>query len=153
MISKELSSLESLCARKEYCTKDIYAKALKLAEGDAEQASELVAALVESGFVDDSRYACAFASDKAVLDGWGPLKIRMALRGKGIPDPVIASALEAVDEEKAEAKLVKVLEAKWKSLSGDPAGRYKLIRFILSRGYEYSQIEGPVREIAKIEKI
>ena len=51
---------------------------------------------------------------------------------------------------KALEKMEKVLEVKWKTLSGDPAGRLKLIRFALSRGYEYSQIENPVREITKV---
>lgn len=149
MTSKELSSLESLCARKEYCSKDILAKALKLVEGDADEAEGLVAALIENGFVDDGRYARAFASDKALLDGWGPLKIRVALREKGISDSLIRDALDNIDSAKALEKMEKVLEVKWKTLSGDPAGRLKLIRFALSRGYEYSQIENPVREITK----
>ena len=46
MISKDdklLSSLQSLCARKEYCSSDIYKKALKGLEGDEEAAAKAAA--------------------------------------------------------------------------------------------------------------
>ena len=51
------------------------------------------------------------------------------------------------DPERAAAKLEKVLEAKWRTLRDDPQGRLKLIRFALSRGYDYE----PVRPL--IERI
>ena len=150
MISKDdklLSSLQTLCSRKEYCSADMYKKALKGLEGDEEGAAEMLALLVKDRFVDDLRYATAFARDKACLDGWGPVKIRFQLRGKGIPSEMIAQALDAVDGEKAEAKLHAVLEAKARTLKGDPEIRLKLLKFALQRGHEYDCIDSVVRAI------
>lgn len=150
MISKDdklLSSLQMLCSRKEYCSADMYKKALKGLEGDEEGAAEMLALLVKDRFVDDLRYATAFARDKACLDGWGPVKIRFQLRGKGISSEMIAQALDAVDGEKAEAKLRAVLEAKARTLKGDPEIRLKLLKFALQRGYEYDCIDSVVRAI------
>lgn len=150
MISKDdklLSSLQTLCSRKEYCSADMYKKALKGLEGDEEGAAEMLALLVKDRFVDDLRYATAFARDKACLDGWGPVKIRFQLRGKGISSEMIAQALDAVDGEKAEAKLRAVLEAKARTLKGDPEIRLKLLKFALQRGYEYDCIDSVVRAI------
>jgi regulatory protein len=151
MTSKEqiLSALQNLCVRREYCTSDIRRKALDRCEGDAALADEMVASLKADRFVDDVRYASAFAREKSSLTGWGPVKIRFALRAKGIADSDIAAGLAEIEEDRASSRLASLLQNKWKSLSDDPAGRLKLIRFALSRGYEYSQVEGIVNEITR----
>ena len=140
-----LSKLQAQCSRREYCSREVYAKAVKAMEGDEDGAAEILAALVKDGFVDDSRYAAAFARDKASLAGWGPVKITHMLRAKGLPDSIIRQALAEIDASKAEEKLRRLLEAKRKTLEGDPAWKLKLIRFALSRGYNYDQISSLVR--------
>ena len=151
MTSKEqiLSALQNLCVRREYCTSDIRRKALDRCEGDAALADEMVTSLKADRFVDDVRYASAFAREKSSLTGWGPVKIRFALRAKGIADSDIAAGLAEIEEDRASSRLASLLQNKWKTLSDDPAGRLKLIRFALSRGYEYSQVEGIVDEITR----
>ena len=140
-------ALEAQCAKREYCTADIRRKALQRLDFDAAGAETVVTALQEEGFVDDRRYAAAFAREKSGLSGWGPVKIRSALLARQIPREVIAGALEEIDPDRAAARLEKVLETKWKTLADDPQGRLKLIRFALSRGYDYE----PVRPL--IERI
>ena len=138
---KVLGKLQALCSRRECCSADIRSKALKALEGDAARASEVLDALVNDGYVDDLRFATAFARDKAHLGGWGPVKIRFALSGKGIGREVIDAALAEVDPEASSGKLQSLLAAKARTLEGDPQARLKLIRFALSRGYEYSEIQ------------
>lgn len=150
MISKDdklLSSLQALCARKEYCSADIYKKALKGLEGDEEAAAAMVALLVKDQFVDDLRYATAFARDKACLDGWGPVKIAFQLRGKGIDASTVDKALGEVDADKADARMRVVLEAKARTLKGDPELRLKLLKFGLQRGYEYDRLNPAVKAL------
>lgn len=142
-----LSRLQKLCSKVEYCSSDVYAKALKALDGDGEAASRLVASLVEDRYVDNARYAAAFAREKASLQGWGPVKIRFQLRGKGIPEADIAAALSEIDAEKASGRLLKLLEGKLCTLEGDPQQKLKLIKFALSRGYEYSAVEAALREL------
>ena len=150
MISKDdklLSSLQAHCARKEYCSADIYKKALKGLEGDEEAAAAMVALLVKDQFVDDLRYATAFARDKACLDGWGPVKIAFQLRGKGIDASTVDKALGEVDDDKADARMRAVLEAKARTLKGDPELRLKLLKFGLQRGYEYDRLNPAVKAL------
>ena len=135
------SSLENLCAKREYCTSDICKKALDRLDGDSAAAEELVAKLVAEGFVSDLRYASAFAREKASLTGWGPVKIRFALGAKHISRDVIDEALGEIDTEKAGARLERLLETKRRSLEGDPQIRLKLIKFALSRGYDYDTVK------------
>ncbi len=140
-IRKVLVSLQGRCARREYCRAEMRQKALKALDGDEAAAVEVLDSLVEDGFVDDARYAGAFAREKAVLDGWGPVKIRYMLKAKGIGSADIDSALESIDAVAAAEKLDKLLAAKAKSLQGDPQARLKLIKYALSRGYNYDDIK------------
>lgn len=142
-----LSRLQKLCSKAEYCRADMYRKALKDLEGDEEAAQKVVETLVAEKYVDDTRFASAFAREKASLQGWGPVKIRFQLRGKGVSDSVIAAALEEIEPEKADARLEKLLSAKARTLEGDPQFRLKLLKFALSRGYEYNTVEAALKKI------
>ena len=114
---------------------------------DAEAASQVLASLVEDRYVDDARYASAFAREKAALQGWGPVKIRFQLRAKGVSEADIAAGLEEVEPAAAADKLSRVLAAKARTLEGDPQRRLKLIKFGLSRGYEYDAVEAALKGV------
>lgn len=147
--ARTLARLQKLCAKAEYCCSDVYRKALKALDGDAAQASRLVDSLVEDRYVDDARYASAFAREKASLQGWGPIKIRFQLRSKGISDPVITAALEDVEPARAVDKLERLLATKARTLQGDPQFRLKLIKFGLSRGYAYEAVEEALNNLPR----
>ena len=152
---KILSRLQNLCARQECCTRDLLSKAQKaLAARDGyiaapDAAQSIVASLVEDGYADDRRYAAAFAREKSSITGWGPVKIRMALAAKGISREIADEALQEIDSERADAKLEKMLRSKWRSLCDDPQGRLKLIRFALSRGYDYDSVRPLVETLTR----
>ena len=146
---KIFDSLARTCSRQECCSRDMLAKALKRTGGDETAAREIVDALIAEKYVDDSRYAAAFAREKSAITGWGPVKITFALAAKGISRETAAAALQEVDSDRADDLLRRTLEAKWRTLQGDPQGKLKLIRFALSRGYEYDRVQGPVEEICK----
>ena len=135
--SKVLSRLQAQCSRREFCTSDIRAKALKSMEGDAEAADRIVTSLKEDKFVDDLRYASAFAREKASLSG--------------IDRQVVTEALSEVDENAAGRKLESVVAAKYRLLAEDPQCKLKLIRFALGRGYGYDEVKSAVDKVMKGE--
>ncbi len=143
-----LSRLQKLCSKAEYCRADIYRKALKALDEDAEAAARMVASLQEDRYVDDGRYAVAFAREKALLQGWGPVKIRFQLRGKGVDEALITAALQAVEPDRAGEKLARLLSAKARSLQGDPQFRLKLLKYGLSRGYAYEAVEAACKNLS-----
>jgi regulatory protein len=138
---KVLDRLQAQCSKREYCVSDVRRKALTALDGDAVRAGEVVDSLVADRFVSDLRYASAFAREKAHLTGWGPVKIRYALAGKGISRSDVDAALQEVEPDAASGRLEKLLASKAKTLEGDPQARLKLIKFALSRGYEYDEIK------------
>lgn len=137
---KVADRMRALCSRREYCRKDVMKKVMTALDGDVAKAEEVVAKLVEERYVDDLRYATAFARDKASIAGWGEAKIRYMLSSKGIDRELIAQALDEVDDKRAETRLEKLMENKVRSLKDDPQRRLKLLRFGLGRGYSYDQV-------------
>ena len=149
---KVLSRLQAQCSRRECCSADIRAKALKALDGDEEAADRMMAALVEDKFVDDLRYASAFAREKSALSGWGAQKIVYMLSRKGIDRKTALAAMEDVDADAADRKLDAVLAAKYRVLKDDPQRRLKLLRFALGRGYGYDEVKDAVERLETAER-
>ena len=103
-------------------------------------AQEILQSLIDDKYVDDRRYAEAFCRDKSALAGWGRVKIRYMLRAKGISDEIIREALEEIDPGRADQRLQKLAEAKFKMLAEDPQCKIKLLRYLLGRGYQYEDV-------------
>ena len=137
---KVTDRLRGLCSRREYCISDVRQKALKALDGDASAAEEVVATLVRERYVDDLRFASAYARDKASISGWGVTKIRYMLASKGIQSEIISQALEDIDSGRAQVRLDKLMENKFRTLKEDPQCRLKLLRFGLGRGYGYEEV-------------
>ena len=111
--------LARLCSVREYCKSDILRK---IASASAENidAQEIFSQLCAEKYLDERRYAAAFARDKSALQGWGARKIRAALAAKGVEKEAVDYGLEQIEPEKAARKMRSVLEAKYKSLKGEP---------------------------------
>lgn len=148
-VSKVLDRMRALCSRREYCRNDILKKVLKAMEGDRAAADKIMDSLVKDRYIDELRYASAFARDKSSLAGWGVTKIRYMLSAKGIPGDVIAQALEEIDAQKAESRLDKLMENRFRSLKDDPQCRLKMLRYGLGRGYGYDEVSSVLDRLMK----
>ena len=144
-----LDRLRGLCSRREYCYSDVLRKAKDALDGDVQAAKEVADELVADRYVDDNRYASAYARDKSAIQGWGEVKIRYMLSAKGVPRDVIDKALQEIDQNKADSRLEKLLHAKLKSLKDDPQVRLKLLRFALGRGYSYDEVNSLINTLLK----
>ena len=71
------------------------------------------------------------------------------LASKGVSADVIASALDEIDSGKAQARLDKLMETKFKTLKDDPQCRLKMLRFALGRGYGYDEAVSIVDTLIK----
>lgn len=139
-VEKVTDRMRNLCSRREYCSTDILKKAAAALDGDEEKATEVLAKLIDEKYVDDLRYASAFARDKSSISGWGEVKIRYMLSAKGIARDVISEALGEVDDVRKADRLEKLMENKARSLKGDAQARLKMLRFGMGRGYRYDEV-------------
>ena len=146
--AQALQSLMRLCSRAEKSTGD--ARRLMRTWGvlEAEQ-QEVVDKLVAQRFIDNRRYAEAYAREKSSLAGWGARKIAMQLRQKGVERDVITQTLAMLDADAQNDKLVEKLQRKQRTTkaANDYELRGKLLRYALGLGYDYEQAMGALDKI------
>ncbi len=127
----------ALCSRGEKCEYD--ASEYMLSHGATqEQADIAVEYLVQNNFIDNARYADAFASDKFRFSRWGAHKIATALKRKRIPGDLIAAALDkAIDPESEKQTVEYEMAKKLRGIKDDTSQQawQKLTRFGAARGY------------------
>lgn len=144
-----LVRMAGLCAGAEQCAADIRAKILK--QGfTPEDAEAMIGYLQRNRYLDDSRYARAYAADKVRFSGWGRMKVRMGLRAKGMGDAIIAQALDYIPDADYKEALGKVMAAKVRSLDlTDVKDRQKLYRHMSGRGFESELIISAMRAMMR----
>ena len=139
----------ALCSQKEYSEHEIRAKLKywEVAPGDADW---IVGQLKEEKFIDDLRFATAYARDKVRLNHWGRIKVRYMLSGERIPAFIIDQALADIDDSLYSGVLKELLEKKTRELARetDPRSKkQKVIRFALGRGFEPELVMTILKEI------
>lgn len=130
-----------LCSRREYCSSGIM-DLLRRKGVEGKEAAAVLERLRAERYVDDARYARAFARDKAHLAGWGSRKIAYALASKGIPAKTVKEALSEVEDGESTRRMEEVIRGKWRSVKAatPQERRVKVLRFALSRGYDYAAV-------------
>ncbi len=109
----------------------------------AEDVRHLVGQLAGENLVSDQRYAEAFTRSR-IQRHQGPLKIRAAMRGKGVPDSIIDTAMEAEADDWLE------LARKW--LQRQHPGqlsfkdKQKYYRRLVNRGFTHDQAMDACRD-------
>ncbi len=145
---KLLFRAQNLCSRQEKCEFDVSKKLLGWG-ASPEEAEEIILKLKDDNFINQKRFAKIFASEKARFNKWGPKKIEFALRAKKVFDDDIKNALLEVQDFFSSETISKIIKAKIKSVkfSSPYELKNKLIRFGMSKGFEYSNV------LVEVEKI
>lgn len=99
---------------------------------------DMISKLITDNFLNEERFAIAFAGGKFRQLGWGKVRIRSALKMKRVSEYCIRKALSVISDSDYHAMLEKVIEKRKKSVKEkDPFKRtYKLMSYAISRGYE-----------------
>lgn len=136
-----LYKLAAKCSVSEQCLSDIEAKLAKY-DLTEEEKTHILRHLVEEKYIDDGRYAEAYARDKYRFNKWGRIKIAQGLCMKDIDRETINTAMEAIDETEYLDILRSLIQSKRRSTKGknDYEVNGKLIRFAIGRGFEFSAI-------------
>ena len=136
-----LLRLTTLCSQAEHCSGEMEDKMRKWGMAPDAQA-RVMEYLTKNKFVDDERYARAFALDKIRYNKWGRRKVEQALWAKRIDEPTRQLVLGEIADDEYLAVLRPLLNSRGRSIKA--ADRYelnrKLVRFALGRGFDYALI-------------
>lgn len=108
----------------------------------------IISQLIGDNFLNEERFAKAYAKGKFNQKGWGRIKIKQGLKLKRVPDVLIKKALSTINGDDYLLTLDKLLKKKAKLVNEkDPyKRRYKLHQYALGRGYESDLIGDVLRE-------
>lgn len=113
-----LQKLRQFCAYSERCHKDVVDKLYELGVYKNEH-DEIIATLIEEQYVNEERYAKAFAGGHFRQKQWGRNKIKQALLQKGISNYCLKKGLQEIDAAAYKQTLEKIFHQKWNSLKGE----------------------------------
>jgi regulatory protein len=104
----------------------------------SDEVDQLLSRLITEGFVNEERFAKAFAGGKFRIKKWGRIKIENELNSLGLSRRCINTGLKEIVDEDYEKTLQQLLEKKNKLLTEPDAfvKRDKLAKFAIGRGYE-----------------
>lgn len=135
-------TLAALCAQAEHCQWETVEKMRKW-EIPEEAQARIMERLVKERYVDDERFARAFAKDKVRYNKWGRRKVEQALWQKHIDEDIRKNVLNEIDDEEYLSVLRPLLKQKRKSIKAqnDYELNQKLMRFALGRGFTFDIIK------------
>jgi len=132
-----LLKAEHYCAYQERSHQEVRDK-LYTYELKPTEVEEIISSLIENNFLNEERFAIAYANGKLRMKGWGKIKIKHGLKIKRVSPQIIDIALRKIDGDDYIQKLRNTLERKKDLLkeSNDFKLHHKLIQFALGKGYE-----------------
>ena len=139
LLTPEMAKLkiEQWCAYQERSQNETRRKLYEygLHEQDVEQ---IISGLISENFLNEERFAIAFARGKFRIKLWGRNKIKIELKKHKISDYSIAKAVYGINDEDYKATLLKVIEKKVRLTKyPNPTKKfYGLLNYCVSRGYE-----------------
>ncbi|RZN84676.1 MAG: RecX family transcriptional regulator [Winogradskyella sp.] len=142
--------LENYCAYQERCHKDVTDK-LRNMRMIPEVIDTIVVHLIQNNYLNEERFAKAFARGKFRIKKWGKNKIVRELKYRQISDYAIKSALTEIDlddyyktlQELTEKRITQVKE---KNIYKK---KKKVADYLLYRGWESNLIYEKINELIK----
>ena len=134
---RALSKLQKYCAYQERCHQEVRSKLIELKiYGD--DLEEIISELITDNFLNEERFAIAYAGGKFRIKKWGKVKIKIELKRRNISAYCIKKAMQEIDEEGYMEGLYKVIEKKMKTEKETNEFKLKgrLAKHAMRKGYE-----------------
>ncbi len=142
-----LQKLRHYCAYQERSHQEVREKLRQLNCAKKEH-DAILSSLIEDDYLNEERFAVAFAGGKWRAKHWGRSRIRYELKQKKISDYCIKKALQQIEEDDYLAVLSRLATDKYASLSQHQyIVRYKKTTdYLIARGFEPELVRAALEE-------
>ncbi|MBP1225940.1 regulatory protein RecX [Flavobacterium sp. 1355] len=146
-----LLKLEHFCAYQERCHAEVVAKLYSL-KMTSDEIDSIVVQLIESNFLNETRFACSFARGKHRIKFWGKIRITNELKARQISPANITLALKEISSEEYGDTFSQLSERCWNSIHEKNIlkKRKKFCDYMLRRGYESFLVYDKVKELEQV---
>lgn len=103
-----------------------------------DEAEELIVKLISDNFINEERFARAFAGGKFRIKKWGKNKIIHELKQKGLSSYCIRMGLSEISEEDYQLTILDIIEKKESEVTDKNLfqKKSKIGTYLISRGFE-----------------
>ena len=143
-----LQKIRNYCSYQERCISEVEQKLKDLAV-QRKKITGIINQLQKEGYLDEERFARAFAGGKFRLNKWGKNKIEFEMKIRGIPELMIQEGMAEIDEDEYLLTLKELMIHKYNEIKSDKNVniREKILNFAYGKGYEMEFILGYLKEM------
>jgi regulatory protein len=143
-----LQKIRHYCSYQERCISEVEQK-LKDFTVQKGKIPGIINQLQKEGYLDEERFARAFAGGKFRLNKWGHSKIEFEMRIRGIPELMIQEGMAEIDEAEYLQTLKELMIHKFNEIKAKKNVniREKILNFASGKGYEMKFILVFLREM------
>jgi len=148
--AQALQKLKHYCAYQERCHSEVQEKLYSLGVWKRDH-DAIIATLIEENYLNEERFAIAYAGGKFRIKQWGKQRITYELKKKQVSDYSIRKALRQIEDSDYEETLDKLAREKYASLKGEQylVRRKKTQDYLLQKGYEPGRIAAVIAAIVE----
>jgi regulatory protein len=115
-----------------------------------QEVEELISKLIEENYLNEERFAIAYAGGKFRINHWGKNRIKYELKLKQVSDYCIKKALASISDEDYENAMEKLASDKLKALQNETnifTQKTKLQNYLVGKGYEFDVVGRVVKKV------
>ena len=114
-----------------------------------DEVDELLSQLITEGYLNEERFAKAFAGGKFRVKKWGRLKILNELEARGLTKNCIRSGMSEIDDADYSSTLTSLLSKKAELITDNDSLKKKerLAKFAIQKGYEPELVWKHVKQL------
>lgn len=143
-----LQKLKHYCAYQERCHAEVKEKLFQLGVWSKDH-DELITALIEENYLNEERFAIAFAGGKFRVKQWGRVKIKYELKQKQVSEYCIKKALKQIDDDTYRQTLQELAEKKYAALKNEQylVRQKKTADYLIRHGFEQGFVMETIKAI------
>ena len=143
-----LQKMKSWCAYQERSQNEVRQKLFEY-RLEPETVESIIAELIGEKFLDEERFAMAYAGGKFRIKHWGRNKIKLGLKQHKVSDYCIKKALQSINGEAYEEIIRKVIEKKIRLTKTNDERKkyYAVLNYAVSRGFESDLVSDQLKMI------
>lgn len=147
-VAEATQKLEHYCSYQERCHEEVVSK-LRSMSMIQQAIDAIVVHLIEHNFLNEERFAIAFARGRHRIKHWGRIRITNELRQRNVSQRNITTALGQISREEYSATFHTTADKHWQSLAERDVlkKKKKFCDFLLRKGFESNLVYEKLKDL------
>jgi regulatory protein len=136
--NQALQNIKQFCAYQERSHSEVKERLYSF-DLNSSEVDTIISELIQEDYLNEERFARAFARGKFRMKQWGRIKIKYELKQRRVSEYCIRKGLTEIDDDEYEKTLNNLVEQKSKTLKSEKnifVKKRKLLDYLLQKGFE-----------------